>query len=86
MTLYTASIDYTKALDNAGVGWLQRRLHQVLSEVVCPRVNEKRNAINQSGDKNFEVITKIMFRFLGFGDFKIPSYCNRKPDFGTYLE
>ena len=23
-------------------------------------------------DKNFEVISEILFRFLGFGDFKIP--------------
>ena len=23
-------------------------------------------------DKNFEFITEILFRFLGFGDFKIP--------------
>ena len=23
-------------------------------------------------DKNFEFITEILFRFLGFGDFKVP--------------
>ena len=35
-------------------------------------------------DKNFDFITEILFRFLGFGDFKV--YCHRKLDLSTFLE
>ena len=33
---------------------------------------KRRNVFIKKTHKNFEVITEILFRFPGFGDFKIP--------------
>ena len=38
-------------------------------------------------DKNLDFITEILFRFLGFGDFKVSSIViYRKLDLSTFLE
>ena len=42
-------------------------------------------------DKNFDFITEILFRFLGFGDFKIPIVTENKTlvlfgNFASWLE
>ena len=41
-----------------------------------------KSLVIEETDKNFEFITEMLIRLLGFAD---PS-CNRKPDFGAFFE
>ena len=36
-------------------------------------------------DKNLDFVTEILFRFLGFGDFKVPIVINKKLDLCTFF-
>ena len=44
-----------------------------------------RKVFNEKTDKNFDFITEILFRFPGFGDFKV-SIVIRKLHLSTFLE
>ena len=47
---------------------------------VTSRVSDFQNGkvFMEETDKNFDFITEILFRFLGFGDFKIPIVTENK--------